>query len=499
MPAPKPWPLKIGYDWRNLSADTARAKITAPMRRRLQVHSKGFTIVELLVVIAIIGILAAIITIIYTDTTQRARDAAVLSDAEVVAGEVVRYGVQHDGEYGSAVEWYSGGSANANIEFTPSGDNVVDIVANEDDYCIRVYNTQSATYVSLQTAFKKGSSATSCNSLPPSSGALADSPFVNGGVVSLLAGSGSSGNSNGNGAAASFSSPFDVIAASDGTVYVADYVYDRIRKITPAGDVTTFAGGTGGYLDGSGTSARFSDPYGLGIDAAGNIYVADRGNNRIRKITPAGVVTTLAGSTSGYTDATGTSAQFRTPLDVAVDSAGNAYVADSLNHSIRKITPAGVVTTFAGSGSAGYNDANGASAQFNGPRGVAVDASGNVYVSDTGNGRIRKITPTRDVTTFAGSGFSGTTDGPGSSARFNYPEGLAVDAAGNLYVADRQNHRIRKITPEGEVSTFAGSTSGYTNGIGTAAQFNLPSGIAIDGTGVIYVADTSNQRIRKIE
>ena len=211
------------------------------------------------------------------------------------------------------------------------------------------------------------------------------------------------------------------------------------------------------------------------------------------------MVSTLAGSTSGYTDGTGTSAQFDYPIGVAVDGAGNVYVADGYNHRIRKITTSGVVSTLAGSGTSGYTDGTGTSAQFDYPTGVAVDGAGNVYVADQVNHRIRKITTSGVVSTLAGSGTSGYTDGTGTSAQFSYPTGVAVDGAGNVYVADYDNHRIRKITASGVVSTLAGSgTYGYTDGTGTSAKFYYPTGVAVDGAGNVYVADQYNHRIRKI-
>ena len=230
-----------------------------------------------------------------------------------------------------------------------------------------------------------------------------------------------------------------------------------------------------GYTDGTGTSAKFYNPTGVAVDGAGNVYVADLSNHRIRKITTSGVVSTLAGSgTSGYTDGTGTSAKFSYPTGVAVDGAGNVYVADLFNHRIRKITTSGVVSTLAGSAS-GYADGTGTSAQFSYPTGVAVDGAGNVYVADYNNHRIRKITTSGVVSTLAGSGTPGYTDGTGTSAKFSSPTGVAVDGAGNVYVADYNNHRIRKITTSGVVSTLAGSgKAGYTDGTGTSAKFYYP-------------------------
>ncbi|WP_394351410.1 YDG domain-containing protein, partial [Psychroflexus aurantiacus] len=294
--------------------------------------------------------------------------------------------------------------------------------------------------------------------------------------------------------------PLGVAVDASGNVYVADNGNHRIRIITPAGVVSTLAGCTRGFADGTDSSAQFTRPTGVAIDASGTVYVADYGNHRIRKITPAGEVSTLAGSTRGFADGTGSSAQFNRPTGVAIDASGTVYVADQSNHRIRKITAAGEVSTLAGSGVAGFADGTGSSAQFRDPFGVAVDASGNVYVGDRANLRIRKVTPAGVVSTLAGSGVSGFADGTGSSAQFRTPTGVAVDASGNVYVADANNHRIRKVTPAGVVSTLAGSgVSGFADGTGSSAQFRFPYGVAVDASGTVYVADASNHRIRLIE
>jgi IPT/TIG domain/NHL repeat/GYF domain 2 len=325
------------------------------------------------------------------------------------------------------------------------------------------------------------------------------------GVVTTLAGTaGASGSADGTGSAARFASPVGVAVDGSGNVYVADFYNNTIRKITPAGVVTTLAGtaGTSGSTDGTGSAARFRIPYGVAVDSSGNVYVADTYNQTIRKITPAGVVTTLAGTAGswGSVDGTGSAARFASPVGVAVDGSGNVYVADSGNHTIRKITPAGVVTTLAGTaGSVGSADGTGSAAQFNFPRGVAVDGSGNVYVADTNT--IRKITPAGVVTTLAGTaGTSGSADGTGSAARFYSPRGVAVDGSGNVYVADTFNSTIRKITPAGVVTTLAGTAGsvGSADGTGSAARFDDPSGVAVDGSGNVYVADTWNHTVRKI-
>ncbi len=323
-------------------------------------------------------------------------------------------------------------------------------------------------------------------------------------IVSTFAGSGagSGGYADGTGTAAQFNNPSDIEIDEAGNLYVAEDYNNRIRKITPSGVVTTLAGsGVAGFGDGIGTAAQFSGPAGLILDSSGTLYVADTDNHRIRKITPAGVVTTVAGSgVAGFANNTGTAAQFNRPYDVALDSSNNLYVADLDNDRVRKITPAGVVTTFAGSGVAGSTDATGVAATFNGPLGIAVDSVDNVYVATDAGHRIRKITPGAVVTTLAGS-TDGYFDGTGAAARFSWPQGIAIDNYDNLYVADSNNYRIRKITSAGVVTTVTGTgASGMINGTTGVATFDYPWGVAINDQGTImYIADTWNDVIRKIE
>jgi len=322
-------------------------------------------------------------------------------------------------------------------------------------------------------------------------------------VVTSLAGAGTQGSVNATGPAASFNSPSGTCVDAAGNVYVADYANNLIRKITSAGVVTTLAGsGAQGTVNATGTAASFFNPFGVCVDGAGNVFVADQDNHLIRKITPAGVVTTFAGQVgvAGVVDGTGTGAGFSYPRGICIDGLGNLYVTDYLGHTIRKITPAGVVTTIAGqAGISGAIDATGTAATFNRPNGICLDFLGNLYVADRSNHKIRKITSTGIVTTFAGSGSIGSANGTGPAASFNLPLGVAADAGNNIYVADNNNQRIRKITSAQVVSYFAGSGSvGAVDATGTSASFNGPTGISADMMGNLFVADQFNHKIRRI-
>ncbi len=294
--------------------------------------------------------------------------------------------------------------------------------------------------------------------------------------------------------------PHGIAVDAAGDLYVSDQGNHVIRKITATGVITTIAGlgDAGHFADGPVETATFRYPEGLALDVSSNaIYVTCE--RRIRKIS-GGTVTTLAGDgTDGLVDGAGGDAKFKSPVGMAIDLAGNIYLCDQGNHRIRKVTPGGVVTTFAGS-TAGLTNGTGTAAQFEYPMGVALDANGNLYVADGENHCIRKITPAGVVTIFAGSDSRvwGSDDGTGTQAKFMNPHGLVADGAGNLYVADRGNRRIRKITPAGVVSTIAGSTSGLADGAGATAQFGLPTFLAIDNNGNLYVSDSGNNRIRKM-
>lgn len=320
------------------------------------------------------------------------------------------------------------------------------------------------------------------------------------GTVGTLAGTPLKGTSDGKGNVAQFNIPHGIAIDANGVVYVADHSNNKVRRITPDGTVTSIGTGVAGYQDGNAAVAQFTGPSGPCVDANGNVYVADSGNHRIRKISSDGTVSTVAGGgTAGYLDGPVASAQFNRPMGVGLDSLGNLYVADEVNYCIRKITPAGTVTTFAGTNAAGYVDAVGTNARFNGIQGVAIDRNDVLYVGEYGNHRIRKITPGGSVSTFVGSGTSGSIDGIGTGASISGAHFLAVDPAGNVYFSEYTGHKIRRASPAGVVTTVAGTgTAGFADGPVASALFNAPEGVAIDASGNLYIADYSNHAVRVV-
>jgi streptogramin lyase len=314
-----------------------------------------------------------------------------------------------------------------------------------------------------------------------------------------------SGAANGTGTNAMFDDPAAIVADANGNFFVADSQNDAIRKVTTNGIVTTFAGqlGIAGANNGTGTNAQFDVPSGLAFDQSGNLFVSDTGNNTIRKITPAGVVSTFAGipGDSGFADGATGGAQFSSPLGIVVGPNGAIYVADSRNHCIRAIA-SGTVLTFAGDpqvwGSVDGMDTN---AQFNGPVGLAFDSHTNLFVSDANNDTIRKITPEGSVTTFAGkAGVDGSADGDLKSARFRAPAELVFDKKGDLFVADSLNQVIRKISTNGMVSTVSGAAGiyGSSDGANGAGRFYNPYGLAVGADGTLYMTDTYNELVRTV-
>lgn len=319
-------------------------------------------------------------------------------------------------------------------------------------------------------------------------------------VVTTYAGNGVLGFANGDAKSASFSNPMGVAVDSSGNVYVADSRNNLIRKITPDGAVSTFAGsGKQGSADGKGTAASFFFPTALATDIKGNVYVADTHNSLIRKITPDGTVSTFAGKPTRLINDIRDTAGMDHPSGIAVDKNGNVFVSDLNKDFIKKVTPAGKVTIIAGNGDRGKKDGKEGAASFYLPVGLAVDGNDNLYVCDSYNNMIRKITPDGMVTTIAGRSKKGSKDGKDTTASFWHPNSLTVDKNGSVYVADMGNDKIRKITPDGTVTTFAGSDHhGAGNGPIKEASFYQPYGIASDKHGNLFVADYQNNLIRKI-
>jgi len=334
------------------------------------------------------------------------------------------------------------------------------------------------------------------------------------GIITTISGDGAFGYTGDGGAAtaAELYYPYGVAVDGSGNIYIADQSNNCIRKVNTSGVITTIAGnGTPGYSGdgGAATAAELSYPTGVAVDGSGNIYIADYGNSRLRKVNSSGVITTFAGNgTIGYSGDGGaaTAAELYYPYGVAVDGSGNLYIADQYNNRIRKVNTSGVITTIAGNGTYGYGGDGGAAtaAELGGPTGVAVDGSGNIYIADYGYSRIRKVNTSGVITTLAGNGtaaYSGD-GGAATAAELAYPYGVAVDESGNIYIADYGNCRIRKVNSSGVITTLAGNgTPGYTGdgGAATAAELNAPMGVAVDGSGnILYIADCSNNRLRRV-
>jgi hypothetical protein len=319
---------------------------------------------------------------------------------------------------------------------------------------------------------------------------LANGSLVNGagvtggyGIVTTVAGNGTQGAADGPEASASFGFPQSIAVDAAGDVFVADLLAAKIRKIR-AGTVLTIAGGGGGAgpIDGPVGQAVLTAPTAVVSDPAGALVVLD--GTSLRKVTSAGFVTTPAASSGGF-------------VALAMDAAGNLYATGG--NKVMQVGMSGTITVLAGSGNTGSADGTGAAATFNAPTGLAVDGAGNIYVADQLNNTIRKVTPRGIVTTLAGSGVPGFADGPGATASFNKPIGVAADGFGNVYVTDMGNHAIRKISSSGVVTTLAGNgTSGSTDGVGGSASFNQPLGIAMDRNGDLYIPDVADRRIRRV-
>jgi hypothetical protein len=333
------------------------------------------------------------------------------------------------------------------------------------------------------------------------------------GTISTVAGNGTQGFSGDGGPAtdADLSSPFGVAVDAAGNLYIADFYNNRVRKVSTSGTITTVAGnGTTGFSGDGGpaTNASLYNPAGVAVDAAGNLYIADTSNERVRKVSTSGTITTVAGDgTQGFSGDGGpaTNASLNQPYGVAVDAAGNLYIADTSNGRVRKVSTSGTITTIAGNGTSRFLGDGGPAtdAGLTYPQGVAVDAAGNVYIADPFDNLVRKVSTSGTITTVAGDGTQGFSDdgGPATNASLNLPTGVAVDAAGNLYFPDPYSNRVRKVSTSGTITTVAGNgTFGFSGdgGPATNASLRYPYAVAVNAAGNLYIADQGNNRVRKV-
>lgn len=377
-----------------------------------------------------------------------------------------------------------------------SSSSYVDVVVGTDD-------RPAIATLSVQLIDKAFNGQASSSLVVNSGGyvAIASESLETAKVVTTLAGNGNNSDVNGLGTAASFAGPTGITVDSAGYIYVADDG-QRIRKVSPAGYVITLAGnGSTTFADGAAAVATFNAPRGIVVDPSGTVYVTDANNNRIRKVTSDGTVSTFAGNGgTAFANGNGTSATIVGAQGIAIDASGNLYVAETGGNRIRKITSGGVVTTLAGNGVTGCANGSGTAAAFHFPGGVTVGDSGNLYVADTYNNRICRITPAGVVTTLAGNGGTAFADGTGTAATFDTPYGITYDPQGYLYVADWNHNRIRRVSLSGVVTTVAGSGSiSFGDGTGTSAGFYFPYGIASDAYGKLYVTDYLNRRVRVLQ
>ncbi|HXB13589.1 MAG TPA: T9SS type A sorting domain-containing protein [Bacteroidia bacterium] len=342
-------------------------------------------------------------------------------------------------------------------------------------------------------------------------------------IITTIAGNGVLGSSGdgGQATAAELRYPIDVAVDAVGDIYVVDNTNSKIRAVNSAGFIYTVAGnGITGYSGDGGlaTGAELSYPTGVALDSFGNIYIADHANERVRKVNKSGFISTIAGNgVYGYSGDGGQAsvAELWSPTNVAIDASGNIFIADAANYRIRKVNTSGIISTIAGNGISGFSGDGGpaTAAEFDSPYDIAIDAAGNIYVADDANNRIRKIDASGIISTFAGNGygspFSGGYSGDGgaaTAAELFYPDRVAVDAFGNVYIGDADNDRIRKVNTSGIISTIAGNgykspyNGGYSGdgGPATDAELYLPSGIAFDNFGNMYIGDEYNQRVRKV-
>ena len=425
---------------------------------------QGFTIVELLIVVVVIAILAAITIVSYNGITARARDTTLMSDVHN-AGTLMGLDQAANGSYATSIT-----AVNGNKGIPASDGTSYSFHSDGSSFCI----TATSSYTGKSYYVTDGGLSPTLGKCPQDTGST---------VATLVA---------------SLSGPTGLVADASGTLYFTDASTSRIRAVSTSGTISGLVTGWGpGYAEGTGTAAIFNWPQAITIGPGGYLYISDTSNFKIRELSTAFVSRLVAGSTQGDAN---TLNQFNVARGIVYSPQANAlFVANSQSHQIKKVTTTGTVSYFAGSGTGGWLDANGTTAKFNYPEGLAIDSSGNIYVADTQNHRIRKIDTSGQVTTIAGTGTAGNTDGSALTvAQFKSPGALTVGSDGSVYVADTGNNSIRKISG-GNVTTIAGTgTAGFADGSGTSAQFSSPNGITIASDGKLYVADTSNNRIRVI-
>ena len=404
-----------------------------------------------------------------------------------------------------------------NLDFKAAATQDTDACVTGHDYAVNDVCTVSVTFSPTVPGQRLGAVQ-----LMGSEGAPIATAYISGtgtgpmvtfppGVMSTVAGNGTLGNSGDGGAATSaeIGYPDGVTVDGASNLYIADSGSSVIRKVDHLGTITTIAGGGSGGDGGPATSARLISPESLAVDGAGNLFIADTVNYRIRMVDATGTITTVAGNGhAGFSGDGGlaTNAQLALPGGVAVDGAGNLYIGDTNNHRVRKVDLSGTITTLAGNDSAGGSGDGGpaTSAELYYPQSVAVDGKGNIYIGDTGTYRVRKIDPSGIITTVAGNGTSGFSGdgGPAVSASLGSPDGVAVDGVGNIFIADYVDNRIRKVDLSGTITTVAGDTnqgSGGDGGPATSAELHNPYNVAVDGAGNLYIADYNNNRIRKVD
>lgn len=451
----------------------------------MQHKRAGFTIVELLIVIVVIAILAAIVIVSYNGISQRARQSSLVSDVSAAA-KIMANRHTNDGVYPSDSTTAHSGKplpASEGISYT--------FHSTGTTFCI----TARSSHAGIDSYY------VSNTRLSPIKGAC---PQDAGGAVDVAVGNGTVGAAPGTGTAATLAGPAGITAGPAGTLYFTDQQGSRIRQMTTSLVVTNIAGnGTPSSTEGIGTAATFNWPQAITAGPAGVLYVADTNSHRIRRVPTDGTTTSLlAGSTQGNAGAvgsSGTSILFNTPRGIVYNPVSNTiYVADSQNNQIKQLDTTGKLLAIYGNPTGAWADGSGATIRFNYPQGLAVGQDGTVYIADTRNNRIRTLNAAGVVETIAGS-TAGNANGTGAAAQFNAPMALTVASDGTIYVADTDNNLIRKITPSRVVSTIAGSgAAGYQNGTGDEAQFSEPKGIALGSDGKLYVTDRANQRIRVI-